>query len=124
MKPSLHPAVEHDADGYARFHSLKWSFANAATNYVPLSNTMKQMACSIPKLPGTQDVNHHPEGSSYVYEDSGPLATNRYCLQGDNASSYLTLETTDSSQDYRNRLQVGQGQNRTQQTRYFMLPAD
>jgi hypothetical protein len=117
-KPSLHPAVKRETDSYARLQAMKWSLANAATNYVPLSNTRKLMECSTPKPPGTEDVNH-PEGSNYMYGDSAPRVTNSSRWQDDN-SSYLTLETKDSTQDYRNRTQDGQGQERIQQTRYFM----
>jgi hypothetical protein len=118
LKSSLLPAVEHDRDSDAGFHAMKWSLANTATNYVPLSNTRKYMSCSIPKPPGTEDVNH-PEGCSYIYEDPAPRVTNSSRWPGDN-SSYLTLERKDSTQDYRNRMQDGQGQDRTQQTRYFL----
>ncbi|XP_023723764.2 uncharacterized protein LOC111873348 isoform X1 [Cryptotermes secundus] len=119
LKPSLLPAVEHDTDSHARLCAMKWSLANTATSYVPLSNSRKYMACSTPKPPGTEDVNQ-PEGSNYMYEDPAPRVTNSSRWQGDNSSSYMTLETKDSTQDYRNRMHDGRGQDRTHQTRYFM----
>jgi hypothetical protein len=119
LKHSLHPAMEHNTDSYARLRVLKLSLANTATNYVTLSNTRKHTACSTPKPPGTEDVNHL-EGSSYMYEDSAPRGSTSSRWQDDNAPSYLKLGTKDSSLDYRNRMQDGQGQDRTQQTHYFM----
>lgn len=117
--PSLHSAVEQGTDSYARLIALNRSLANVATSYVPLSNTRKYTACSTPKPPGTEDVNH-PEGSRYFYEDTAPQITNSSHWQGDNGTSYLALEVNSSSQSYRNRMQDGQGWDRTQHTRYFM----
>jgi hypothetical protein len=114
--PSLHSSVEQNTDSYVRLRAPSWSSSNATANYIPLSNTRKHTACSTPKPPGTEDVNHL-ERSNYIYEDSASWATNSW--QSGNAS-YQVLETKDSSKDYRNRMQDGQGQDRTQHTRYFM----
>ena len=71
MGQSLHSAVEQNADRYVPPHAQNWDSSAVDANYIPLSSPMKQLAGSMPKPPGTEDVRR-PEGSSYVYTESAP----------------------------------------------------
>jgi len=71
MGPSLHTAVEQNADRYAPLHAQNWDSPGVDSYYIPLSSPMKQLAGSMPKLPGNEDV-HHPDVSSYSYMESAP----------------------------------------------------
>lgn len=71
MGPSLHAAVEQNADRYVPLHAQNWDSSGVGSYYIPLSNPLKQLAGSMPKPPGTEDA-HRPDGSSYIYTESVP----------------------------------------------------
>jgi hypothetical protein len=71
MGQSLHTAVEQNADRYVPLHAQNWDSSGVDTYYAPLSSTMKQMAGSMPKPLGSEDI-HRPDGSSYIYPESAP----------------------------------------------------
>jgi len=71
MGQSLHPAVQQNADRYVPLHAQNWDSSGVDTHYIPLSSPMKQLAGSMPKPPGTEDVRH-ADGSSYIYTESSP----------------------------------------------------
>lgn len=116
IRPSFHSAMEQETDSNVRLRALNWNATNVDTNYIPLSSSRKQMACSTPKPPGTEDV-YSPQRSNYIYRDSAPGTGFRW---RDDTAQYLSLEIKDSSQGYRNRMQLGQGQDRTQCSGYYM----
>jgi hypothetical protein len=85
MEQSLHTAVEQNADRHVTLRApnwnssapnwnssaLNWNSSGVDSSYIPLSSPMKQLAGSMPKPPGTEDVRRM-DGSSFVYTESAP----------------------------------------------------
>jgi hypothetical protein len=116
VRPPLHSDMEQETGNNVRLRAQNWNATNAVTNCMRLFSTRKDMACSIPKPPGTEDV-YFPKRSSSIFRDSAPGTNFRW---QDDTASYVPPETKYSSVDYRDRMQDGQGQVRLQRARYFM----
>jgi hypothetical protein len=85
IRQSFFSALEQETGNNVRLHALNWNAANAETNYSPLSNTRKQVACSTPKPPGTEDV-YFRERSNYLYRDPAPGTS--FCWQDHTARTW------------------------------------
>jgi len=116
--PLFHSHVEQDMDSYMKRRPPDWHSLSAEGSYIPFYSTRKQMTCSTPKPPGTEEI-YRTERSNCIYRDSAPQATTSSGWQGDTAL-YLGLENKDTSQDYRSKGQHGQGQDGMHYNRYFM----
>jgi hypothetical protein len=49
MRHLLYSAVEQDVDSSGQLHAQNWDSSTVGTDYIQLSSTMKQLACSTPK---------------------------------------------------------------------------
>jgi hypothetical protein len=68
---SLHTAVDQNADRYVSLRAPNWNSSGVNQDYIPLSSPLKQLAGSLPKPPGTEDVRRL-DGSGFGYTESGP----------------------------------------------------
>jgi hypothetical protein len=69
MRQSIRPAVEQNAGSYVQLREQSWNSSTVHADYIPLSTSMKQVACSTPKPPGTEDIRH-PDRNNYIYMES------------------------------------------------------
>ncbi|XP_021938391.1 uncharacterized protein LOC110838976 isoform X2 [Zootermopsis nevadensis] len=77
IRPLFNSGMEKTSGSNVRLHAPNWNTVNAETNYIPLSDARKEIACSIPKPPGTDDA-YFPGRSNYVYRDSVPGTSFRW----------------------------------------------